>query len=494
VTTASSQTGPSRSTQLAAVLALLAAGAWLWVSWCAFPAELWNDVRLAPAAAFLRGLPVYPTATAGTINTWAYGPLPLLLLAPATWVDGAGVALMLAGAIVQLAVVVPIVLVCWFWPRAGATSPGRGLPGLHPISLGPNLSKPDRLLALAIVLGAWPRLGLQNIQADSFAVAFGLLGSLALLFHPTRAGRWIAAACAAAAVACKQTALGIAAAQLLWLGLIASPREALRHAGRCAAAGVVLLGWAIATFGREELWFTMVTLPSRYPWDPEPGSRLMHFAQALAVQVALPAVLLAAARREIWRRDSPLLFPALLWVCALPTGLAAFMKQGGSMNSLEGYGLALPFAVPALVGWAKRRVGPLRLPPLAAGTALLCVGLQFVSMPNPLWRPSLARQREAEFLLTNFPQAVWFPWNPLANVLREGRYDHDEDGFYVRLACGLSLEVAALRSGLPPAMHVVALPRGVNGWSIAPKFFPAATQRTEFGSWTVYSWEPRGDR
>ena len=69
-------------------LALLAATAWLWVSWCSFPQELWNDVRLAPAAAFVRGLPVYPTAGAGTINTWAYGPLPLLLLGPATWEIG----------------------------------------------------------------------------------------------------------------------------------------------------------------------------------------------------------------------------------------------------------------------------------------------------------------------------------------------------------------------------------------------------------------------
>ena len=370
----------------------------------------------------------------------------------------------------------PIILVGWSWPRLA----------------GPNLSPAGRLLAIAIVLGAWPRLGLQNIQADSFAVAFGLIGLFALQHASTTTARWIAATGAAAAVACKQTALGIAAAQLIWLGLTVGPREALRHAGRCAVVGAVLLGWATATFGGEELWFTMVTLPSRYPWDPEPGSRLLHFAQALFVQLALPAAVLVFARRAVWRRGAPLLLPALAWACALPTGLAAFMKQGGSTNSIEGYCLWLPFAVPAGLAWAEARLGSMRLAPLAAGTALLCLGLQFVSMPNPSWRPSLERQRHAEFLVKNFPGGTWFPWNPLVTLLAEEKYYHDKDGFYVRLACGLPLDLAALRSGLPPAMHVVALPHGLNGWSIAPKFFPPCVQRAEFGAWTVYSWEPRG--
>lgn len=331
---------------------------------------------------------------------------------------------------------------------------------------------------------------MQNIQADSFAVAFGLLGSLVLLLRPTASGRWAAAACAAAAVACKQTAVGIAASQLLWLGLTAGPREALRHAGRGAVVGAALLGWAVVSFGREGLWFTMVTLPSRYPWDPEPGSRLVHFSQALLVQLAVPAAVLIAARRAFWRRDCPLLLPALAWVCSLPTGLAAFLKQGGSMNSIEGYGLWLPFVVPAALAWARDRAGADALRTLAAGVTVLFVGLQLRAAPSLAWRPSLERQRQAEFLTENFPQAVWFPWNPLVTVLREGRYDHDEDGFYVRLACGLPLVPSELRAGLPPAMHVVALPRGNAGWSIAPKLFPPDARHTEFGAWTVYSWEP----
>jgi hypothetical protein len=469
---------PTPLARISLALALIAAFAWLWVSWCGFPTELWNEVRLAPAAAFSRGLPVYPTATSGTINTWAYGPLPLVLLGPATWVSSTGLALQLASVIVLLTVALPVIAICWFWPRVA----------------GFDLSRPERLLAVALVLGAWPRLGLQNIQADSFAVAFGLLGSLALLFHPTKAGRWIAAACAVAALACKQTAVGIAASQLLWLGLTGGRREALRQAGRCAVVGVVLLGWIVAAFGWEGPWFTMVSLPSRYPWDPEPGKRLVHFAQALSVQLAVPAAILVAARRAIWRRDSPLLLPSLAWVCALPAGLAAFLKQGGSMNSIEGFCLWLPFAVPAGLAWARRRTRPALLPPLAAATAILFVALQLGSMPNPAWRPSLERQKQADFLATNFPNAVWFPWNPLVTLLHDGRFYHDEDGFYVRLACGLPLNVAELRAGLPPAMHVVALPRNGSGWSIAPKLFPPGAQRAEFGAWTVFSWLPEGNK
>jgi hypothetical protein len=474
VETASSNAWPGPVARGSVVAALIAVAAWLWVSWCGFPNELWNDVRLAPAAALFRGLPVYPTATSGTINTWAYGPLPLVLLGPATWAPGAGPALQLAGVIVLATATLPVLAVCWFWPATA----------------GLNLSRGERLLATAIVLGAWPRLGLQNIQADSFAVAFGLIGLLALLRHPTNTGRWIAAGSAVAALACKQTAVGIAAAQLLWLGLTASPREALRHAGRCVLAGILILGWVVAAFGWEGPWFTMVTLPSHYPWDPEPAKRLVHFSQALFVQLAIPAAVLWTARRAVWRRDSPLLLPSLAWVCALPTGLAAFLKQGGSMNSIEGWGLWLPFAVPAALAWARTWSPALLIAPLAAGTAVLFIGLQLAAMPNPAWQPSLERQRQADFLARNFPGAVWFPWNPLVTLLPEGRYYHDEDGFYVRLACGLALVPSELRSGLPPAMHVVALPHGGVGWSIAPKLFPAGATRTEFGAWEVYSWEP----
>ena len=81
------------------LLAVLAATVWLWVCWCLFPVSVWNDVRLAPAFALARGAPLYPGETSDAVGTWIYGPLPALLLWPATWASSAASALLTAGAL-----------------------------------------------------------------------------------------------------------------------------------------------------------------------------------------------------------------------------------------------------------------------------------------------------------------------------------------------------------------------------------------------------------
>ena len=69
--------------------ALAAALTWLWLSWCIFPLRSWNDIRLAPTFALKLGLPLYPGAD-GAASTWMYGPLPVWLNWPATWMPGPG--------------------------------------------------------------------------------------------------------------------------------------------------------------------------------------------------------------------------------------------------------------------------------------------------------------------------------------------------------------------------------------------------------------------
>ena len=111
------------------LLAALAVVAWLWACWCLFPVKAWNDVRLVPAFALARGVPLYPGETSGAVGTWIYGPLPALLLWPATWASSAAQALLTAGALNLLLTVGAIAAVCAAWPapvgRTGGSAPVR---------------------------------------------------------------------------------------------------------------------------------------------------------------------------------------------------------------------------------------------------------------------------------------------------------------------------------------------------------------------------------
>src|SRR5689334_17432974 len=82
---------------LITIMAVIALGIDLWDALCQFPVIPWNDMRLAPAVAMARGIRVFGTADAGVVNTWMYGPLPLLWYAPAAWGGSPGAALIIAG-------------------------------------------------------------------------------------------------------------------------------------------------------------------------------------------------------------------------------------------------------------------------------------------------------------------------------------------------------------------------------------------------------------
>src|SRR5688500_10819826 len=169
----------------AAALAL-----WYWSRVCHFPSIAWNDMRLAPAIALLNGIPIYPSATEGTINTWTYGPLPALYYMPAGWASTAGDAMVLAALMNVALTVVPLACVCFAWP--GTT--GRASAWL------------PRVIAFMLCLAIWPPRHYEVIFADNLAIALGLLGNLVLVRARRAPELWLAAFAATAAVACKQIA------------------------------------------------------------------------------------------------------------------------------------------------------------------------------------------------------------------------------------------------------------------------------------------------
>lgn len=447
---------------------------WLWVCWCLFPVSVWNDVRLAPAFALARGLPLYPAEDSGAVGTWIYGPLPLLLLWPATLAASAAHALLTAGAINLLMTVAAIGIVCAAWPAPADFS----------------LTRSDRILAAALAIALWPRASLQYLQADNAAVILGLIGNLLLVRAKGRTWQWGAAVCAVACLACKQTSVGVAAAQIVWLAITAGRAAALRHLGRCAVVGLVLAGAMVAGFDWSAIRLNLIILPSRLPWAEGPLRRLVDLAPELLIHLVVPALVMLLGRRFVWARESVLLLPSLTWLCALPLGMASLMKIGGTINSLQCFTYWLPPALLAALAAvrAHRRAGWIFTGAALAGLAICTVRLARVDA-HP-WRPLIEHYRQTESLAHSFRNEIWFPWNPLVTIYSENRFYHAEDGLYVRFLAGHALTLAHARAHLPPRMCVIALPQSGTDWGIALSFLPKNAQRAEFGLWTLYSWPP----
>lgn len=463
--------GEPLATRLPLTLALLLAGAalavWLWSASCTFPSIVWNDVRLAPTIALAQGRPIFPTANHGTINTWTYGPLPPLYYLPASLATSAGGALTIAGLLNLALTLVPLALVCFVWP-AGE--------GAGDIRLG-------RTAAFLLCVAVWPPRHYAVIFADNLAIACGLAGNLLLVRARGPRELWLAAFAACAAVGCKQIAVGIPLAQVLWLGLTAGGRAAGWHALRCTAVGVGLLAGAVAGFGGAGLWFVLIDLPADFPWSVV-LARLTPMAPEAAWQIGVPLVVMVAARRVFVRPT--LLLPALAWACTLPFGVMALLKTGGWLNSLHSLALWLPPVVTLLLTTrhADHVQRWVRLGAAVAAALIACS--RVLQTPRLLLRPAVASYAEAEQFAAQFHGRIWFPLHPLVTLYSENRYYHDEDGLYVRQVSKKGVGPEQTAAHLPPAMQVLALHNSWSDWGVARSLLSPDARPVVMGNWTLW--------
>ncbi|MCX6950636.1 MAG: hypothetical protein NTV51_00370, partial [Verrucomicrobia bacterium] len=204
--------------------------------------------------------------------------------------------------------------------------------------------------------------------------------------------------------------------------------------------------------------------------------------------VALPLVGLFAARRQVFRRDSPWLLPALIWLFLLPTSVLSFYKMGGSSNSLNGVLYLAPMASLAAVGWLRDFRPSASSVWLATAVWVVTVPHLLVSPLLPL-RPLTVHLETGEILARRFPGRIFFPWNPLLTFYTEGRFYHTEDGLNVRRVSGAARPPAAIRRDLPPAWSITAIP----GWrdsGVYKQLQPPDARLGFFGKWTIYTWSP----
>lgn len=447
---------------IACIAGLALASMWLWVQWCRFPWSSWNNVRLTPSFMLAAGEPVYTAPSSGVIGTWMYGPVPVWLLLPATWMQDLVSATLVAGALNILFQVAAIILVCAFWPSA------RRDPWV-------------RLASCGLVFAVWPGAAWQFIQADNFAVALGLLSSLALLRSPrSPLASWMAAIAAAAALGCKQTSVGIPLAQLAWLASTHGPRAVLYHALRMIAAGAAIAVLALALFDPIGLWDTLVRVPGSLPWTDQPFTRATALATLLVVHLLVPAAIFLALRSE----NDPVCARGLalwLWLASLPLGLMSLMKVGGTINSLQGLQLALPALALSLCERFSARPRAFFFLPFL-GASLLALRALETGVPAG---PQTTHLRQGVALARAQPGVIWFPWHPLITYFSESRFYHAEDGLYVRLMAGRALDARQLYDHLPPRFSAVAETAGGTGWGVSERLLNHRYAEETVGLWRL---------
>jgi hypothetical protein len=451
-------------------LAITAVGAWLWHCLCVFPAHGWNEIRLIPSFMLAHGVSPYPPAGTGPATTWIYGPVPLGLYLPAVLARDAAGALVIAGIVNAAIIVLAVVAVCAWLP-----APRR------------EDNRAGRLVAALICVALWPVTDFTIMQADNAAVAFGLISLLGLAKSDATGNRWLAAASCAAALACKQTLVGLVLAQCVFLfvrnGIRAAFEQGLRVAVLCGAG----LALAVHLFGAEELWFHLIVLPAKLPWTDSLAGRVAAFWPYLLVHTVLPLGGIAFLGRHVWRSNSPWLLPALACATAWPLDLIALFKTGGSINSLHAGLFFLPFAATILATQFK---APAAWRAALASLTLSVLAFRLVSAAPGRWRPLLDHVHQGEFLARKLPGEVYFPWHPLITYYADKRFDHVEDGLLIYRLAGQPVAGAAVAGYLPPQFHIVAFRKNEMDWGIARTLIPPGSQVSDFGAWTLYYWPP----
>ena len=438
------------------------------------PASSWNDLRLAPVFMAAAGEPVYTLPGAGVLTTWMYGPVPLWLWSPSVIAPDVVSAVLVAGAVNLLWTVGALGAACLFWPCSGAT-------------------RADRLLAVALCMAVWPEPAFRFLQADNLVVAGGLVANLLLVRADGRHRLlWGAALATVVALGSKQTAVSLLLAQLVWLGHTQGLAAVRAHALRTLALGVPLAGVALAQFGPRELWFGAITVPAALPWVEAPLARLAGLAPILAAQWLAPAVLIFALGRRLLALNPGLSLGIATFVCTLPFDTAGLLSTGGSTNNLHGFQWLTPPLMLALLVFSRWR--STIVPALIAGVVAVTVGARILHADQAPLVPATERLRAAEVLIRAAPGELWLPWSPLVTWFAEGRFDHVEDGIYVRFITGHPVSLAHTRAHLPPRFSAMALPPGAD-WGVAMKLAGHPSMDGKIGGWRLLRWaRPAVDR
>jgi hypothetical protein len=421
----------------------------------------WNDARLARGIALWSGYRLYPgrDSRVPIIGTM-HGPLPHLLYSCLAFLKDPTLLLIAACA---LSCVLYFGAVLWLHLRAEASVAGAygffACTALLLASRGASFS------------------GFM-VHVDACAMCCAMLAAgLLMQAGPPRAWTLSASAVLAVlAVASKQT-MAPAAIALPCFVLMADGKRAFARylVVQIAAVAAIFLAMLALFRPPRDLLFNTFTLAIRQPRTASAAARMMlglsqvrselaAAAAPLLVVIAVVALSPGSIREKIAKRR----WLVFLWMALLqlPVELRAWSTDGGGSNHLGLVTLLVSLATTCgLVGlWRPNGIATINWTGLAARMLLIGILLVYIPLPFGIFRDLRLVHTSATQVAYNYerqhPGRAYFPINPLAALLAEGRLTHLDAALFDRELAGFPISAEQLAAGLPLGYQLVAYPPG----------------------------------
>jgi hypothetical protein len=335
-----------------------------------------------------------------------------------------------------------------------------------------------------------------GVHADAPAIGFFLLACFAMLRSDLAAQtfqtRWLLAAGIAAGLsaACKLNFAALTIVLLIWTWRFFGRKRAALFCTASFLAALTVYALAAWRDGLSPVLLNL-TQPGKMPWfvfsEIEPMSlngSSSEFSEKVRTfltfgrdylkvygAIALATGLLTFVLRENSKTDATTRFVRFFLFLSLflaPASIASISKYGGDVNSRALVSLPLSLAAIFALALVADRVARAGLIAMDAGMAAaifmvalpLKDGLQKFSANTP---PTLV---EAYTVISTDPTRWYYPYDPLAHFLVEGKFRPSMDVVYSYATAGFPVDEGAFRSALPENLRYIAIPPSVGGWGV----------------------------
>jgi hypothetical protein len=460
------------------------------------PFWVFNSMRLLPSFLLVKGMPVFPAAHAGILQSTIYGPVTSLIFLPCT-LSHSPVGAVLIGATLTVLLSMTGVLF------------------LH-IQQSPQRLRVALLTSLAtgfLICQLEPlRYSCLLIHSDGPGMLFGMLAiGMTKAEGRGRLAMSVAACLSGLAVWTKQPLIGIPVGIGIFYLLSAGRSAFIRFSLYACGASVVLTVLSSAAFGWRNLLVNLLLIPGHQPWkNPSKTLELLNSLRLLvkldfAMLLPLLAyVLFRFAQRpslhEIEGQIRGKLWPCALLVglCLVPFSLMGESKTGGDINSLSFCTLFLLMALMLLLQQlatsnqleASRFARALIISAAVLGatfSAPLVVGI-----PSKIKTLPKSEQNLAYIYMKKHPGLGYFPWSPVAQLLADGQVYNGVYGLWDHISGGFPPTKAEFLAHVPANAAFVAfewdgspLVNGVNFMSYLPDY-TCATKDPELPGFNLF--------
>lgn len=461
------------------------------------PQDEWNDIRLARSFALVYGFKIYN-------GCHELGPVFGTIHPPISHIAYLWVALirqptlaLVTGSAFSYALILGVLL--WFHLQAcsARSAEQRQMQVFAFLSCG---------LAVIHTEGIAEAVG--SIHADAISIFFATLAvGTALQAHPTGRGRWLGSAlCAVLAVWSKQTMLPIVFPLLVfaWFrgGFAALSRYFLYLvlSGLGVSLGVIALFWP-----PQRLLFNILTLSSHKPFPAHVERYVYQGIQAArqdyqvfligAAAITIYLIFFNQSRNTGSTAGSISPAPVLCFAvfCSLfPGSLAAEITINGAKNDMGACAFFLVLSLTACLSSQAYHKSGLRIISQIVVTIVLLWNLHPLAIRKTpqAYRNLYSNPTQIAYSYMRLhPGTAYFPYNPLATLLAEGKVYHMDEQLYDREVAGYPVNEVQVRSGVPFNYEVLAVPPGEElQSSYLLKVSAGFTKVSEpgFGGWTFY--------